>query len=55
MAPERCLIFASKPKIVAFLRELQDSGRLGVGDWLLVKGSRGVRMETVIAELKEAR
>ncbi len=52
---DRCLVFASKPKIVAFLKELQGTGRLGSGDWLLVKGSRGVRMETVIAELKETR
>jgi len=55
LGAERCRVFASKSKIVAFLKELQRSDRLGVGDWLLVKGSRGVRMETVIAELKEAR
>ncbi len=54
MAPERCRAFASKPEIVAYLRQLEGGGQLGAGDWLLVKGSRGVRMETVIAELKEA-
>jgi len=55
LSAERCLVFASKAKIVDFLKDLQDSDRLGSGDWLLVKGSRGVRMETVIADMKEAR
>jgi UDP-N-acetylmuramoyl-tripeptide--D-alanyl-D-alanine ligase len=55
MAKANCRLFADKSEIVAQLRALLASGGLAAGDWVLVKGSRGMRMETVIAGLKEVR
>jgi UDP-N-acetylmuramyl pentapeptide synthase len=51
----RARVLADKDAIVACLQRLADEEAIGAGDWLLVKGSRGVRMETVIAALKEGR
>lgn len=55
MAKENCRACADRAEIVEWLRALQESGELAAGDWLLVKGSRGMKMETVIAGLKEVR
>lgn len=53
MAEGRALAFADKGQVVAHLQQLLDGGELGSGDWLLVKGSRGAGMETVITALRE--
>jgi UDP-N-acetylmuramoyl-tripeptide--D-alanyl-D-alanine ligase len=53
MTAERALAFADKDQIVTYLRQLVRGGEIGSGDWLLVKGSRGAGMETVIAGLQE--
>ena len=53
MAKSRALAFTSKDEIITHLRRMAGEGEIGAGDWLLVKGSRGVRMETIIAALKE--
>ncbi|MCA1766373.1 MAG: UDP-N-acetylmuramoyl-tripeptide--D-alanyl-D-alanine ligase [Desulfobulbaceae bacterium] len=53
MPEQRAGSFADKERIVTHLRELESNGMIGAGDWLLVKGSRGVGMETVIAGLRE--
>ena len=53
MEPSRALALVSKDEIITHLRRLAAEGGIGVGDWLLVKGSSGVRMETIIAALKE--
>lgn len=53
MMVDRALAFDDKNKIVTCLRQLAGDGELGTGDWLLVKGSRGMAMETVIAALQE--
>lgn len=55
MATGRCQAYADKEEIVAQLKKLLADGGLGKGDWVLVKGSRGTRMETVVTALKEAR
>jgi UDP-N-acetylmuramoyl-tripeptide--D-alanyl-D-alanine ligase len=41
--PSERLAVAAKEEIVAFLL-----GELRAGDWLLVKGSRGMAMETIV-------
>lgn len=53
MAGERAKEFASKERLVSHLRKLEEKGELSSGDWILVKGSRGMRMETIISELKK--
>jgi UDP-N-acetylmuramoyl-tripeptide--D-alanyl-D-alanine ligase len=46
LAPEKIFIGRDHRDIAAHLR-----GRLKAGDWLLVKGSRGMKMEKVLGEL----
>jgi murE/murF fusion protein len=53
MARDRASAFASKDELVAFLKERVAGGELTSGDWLLLKGSRGMRMESLIAPLAE--
>ena len=53
MAAKRAKKFADKEALVKFLRKEIGAGALGRGDWLLVKGSRGMRMETIISELEK--
>jgi UDP-N-acetylmuramoyl-tripeptide--D-alanyl-D-alanine ligase len=55
MDPARVHVFAGKEEMIACLRRLLRAGEIGAGDWLLVKGSRGAGMETVVAALKEGR
>lgn len=53
MAQERAIAFASKEELVEFLAARIADGELKSGDWLLLKGSRGMRMETIIAPLQQ--
>jgi UDP-N-acetylmuramoyl-tripeptide--D-alanyl-D-alanine ligase len=53
MAGDRAMSFTEKDLIVTHLRKLERAGKISAGDWLLVKGSRGVGMETVVAALRE--
>ena len=53
MGADRAVAFAGKDKIVTHLRQLEREGQIGPGDWLLVKGSRGLGMESVVAALQE--
>ncbi|HSH13927.1 MAG TPA: hypothetical protein VLA15_09265, partial [Desulfurivibrionaceae bacterium] len=55
MNKKNCRLCSDHAEIVEQLRVLQKNGELAAGDWLLVKGSRGMKMETVIAGLKEVR
>ena len=45
---------ASREEAVETLVKMVHLGELSEGDWILVKGSRGMRMETIIESLKKA-
>lgn len=51
MSPDRVRVFAEKAEAAAWLELLQESGELDESDWLLVKASRGLRMETIVERL----
>lgn len=52
---EACIrVFRDKVEIALWVSELLDQGRLIKGDWLLLKGSRGMKMETVLDAMKES-
>lgn len=40
--------FRDKRELASWLQELMRHGQVGPGDWLLVKGSRGMRLEEVL-------
>jgi len=50
MRPEQVIIGKDHADLAAQLRE-----RVKPGDWLLVKGSRGMRMERVLETLRRGR
>jgi len=51
MLPDRVRSFEEKAAAAAWIESLQESGELAAGDWLLVKASRGLRMETIVERL----
>ena len=53
MAADRARAFADKGEITAWLKKLRHDNLLAPGDWLLLKGSRGMRMETLIHDLAD--
>ncbi|MDF1577876.1 MAG: UDP-N-acetylmuramoyl-tripeptide--D-alanyl-D-alanine ligase [Desulfurivibrionaceae bacterium] len=53
MAGDRARAFDEKERLVGHVNELVRKNKIAAGDWLLVKGSRGVGMESVIAGLRE--
>ena len=52
MPAERVRTFAEPRSMADWLSDLLAGGHIGSGDWLLVKGSRGMRMERLIEELE---
>ncbi len=52
MAGERVHLFAGSLEIADWLYGAMVRGRIAADDWLLVKGSRGMRMEEVLLELE---
>jgi UDP-N-acetylmuramoyl-tripeptide--D-alanyl-D-alanine ligase len=52
MDPAAARVFNSKKDLVSWLQELEQEGRIGSGDWFLIKGSRGMRMEEVLELLR---
>ena len=53
MSRGKALFFTNKEQVGAWLREGIAAGFLQPGDWVLVKGSRGMRMETITHDLLE--
>ncbi len=51
LSAEKVMVFGDKEMACLWLEALQNEERLKKGDWLLVKASRGLKMETVIAHL----
>ncbi|MBB5347613.1 bifunctional UDP-N-acetylmuramoyl-L-alanyl-D-glutamate--2,6-diaminopimelate ligase MurE/UDP-N-acetylmuramoyl-tripeptide--D-alanyl-D-alanine ligase MurF [Desulfoprunum benzoelyticum] len=51
MGEDQVRVFADKEQAAAWIKELERDGKLGKGDWLLVKASRGLKLETVVASL----
>jgi murE/murF fusion protein len=51
MESQRIKIFTEKKDVALWVEELLSSGQLRAGDWLLVKGSRGMRLEFVVEQL----
>ncbi len=45
---DKAISCVEKGEAVAWVRELESSGIIGQGDWLLVKASRGLKLETVV-------
>ncbi len=53
MSKKKAMFFAKKEQVSAWLYEGIAAGVLQPGDWVLVKGSRGMRMETITHDLLE--
>ena len=53
MAPELVRIFEKPAAIAPWAAELVRKGELARGDWIFVKGSRGMRMEGFIEALEQ--
>ena len=51
MESQRIRIFQEKKDMAAWIEGLLTAGQLQAGDWLLVKGSRGMRLEAVVEQL----
>ncbi|WP_136805098.1 UDP-N-acetylmuramoyl-L-alanyl-D-glutamate--2,6-diaminopimelate ligase [Desulfosediminicola flagellatus] len=51
MSPEYVRTFESKDNAAEWIEKLEEEGRIGSGDWLLIKASRGLQMETIVARL----
>ncbi|WP_163337962.1 UDP-N-acetylmuramoyl-L-alanyl-D-glutamate--2,6-diaminopimelate ligase [Desulfopila sp. IMCC35008] len=55
MNPQKVAACPDKEDILRVLNTLIDKGELGENDWLLVKGSRGGKMETIVEKMIESR
>lgn len=53
MSPERVKIFSQKSELSLWIKTLMQEKKLQAGDWALLKGSRGMKMETVLEDLRE--
>ena len=53
MDPDRIRVFADKNEIIDWIEELFGGSHLKPGDWLLVKASRGLALDTVVDQIME--
>lgn len=53
MRQEQVLLFPNPRAMAEALCRMLAEGNLGPGDWLLIKGSRGMRMEQLLDELEQ--
>ena len=53
MSKKKAMVFTNKEQVSNWLREAIATGSLQPGDWVLAKGSRGMRMETITHDLLE--
>ncbi|MBA3003379.1 MAG: UDP-N-acetylmuramoyl-tripeptide--D-alanyl-D-alanine ligase [Desulfurivibrio sp.] len=53
MSKKKGVFFTEKERVSLWLRESIAAGDLKPGDWVLVKGSRGMRMETITQNMLE--
>jgi len=53
MAPSAAKSFSSKDELVSWLLDLIGDKKIASGDWILIKGSRGMRMEKVLELLRK--
>ncbi len=51
---EQCRQCHDKKEMAAWLLQLLKENQLDIGDWLLLKGSRGMQMETILEDLKRS-
>lgn len=54
MKEDQIIMLPEKERAVDWLTELVHSGRLHSGDWLLVKASRGIALDTVVSAFVES-
>ncbi len=54
MEPARVRCFADPQAMAPWFLQLMREGQLAGGDWLLIKGSRGMRMERLLTALDQA-
>jgi len=55
MDPSCARPFTSKEELAGWLRQLANTGQLTAGDWLLIKGSRGMQMESILELLRKSK
>ena len=53
MDPDRIRVFTDKNDIIDWIEELYGGSHLQPGDWLLVKASRGLALDTVVDQIME--
>lgn len=51
MKPDKVVIFDDKQRIVDWVAELLHTGQLHPDDWILVKASRGLALDTIVDQL----